>query len=144
MLMIFIEYYRPMNIRSTYRIASLMNQAAPLDLSEHSLRELIAQWNVLHHWLTVQANKTIKMQPHPLSLLSHITACCSTARKVSLFAAFYLSHLMLVSNLISHVGNLPWPMSSCKECSDGPRGAADSWDYRIAGYSVVIWASSEN
>ncbi len=59
------------------------------------------------------------MQPHPLSLLSHITACCSTACKVSLFAASYSSHLMLVSNLIGHVGNPTWPMSSCKECSDG-------------------------
>ena len=90
-------------------------------------------------------------QPHlsernvwALSTWSHGTMECSTLLHInkfnkfnhicyhslliatSLLAASYI--LILVSNLIGHP---PWPMSSCKECSDGLslRKAADSWDY---------------
>ncbi len=75
------------------------------------------------YYVTVQANKTIEMQPHPhlcsaTSLLAGSTAC-----KVSLFAASYSSHLMLVSNLI---GTLEIHRGHVKSAQTDTKGAADS------------------
>ena len=46
-------------------------------------------------------------------------ALCLTTCKLSFVAASYLCHMILVSNLIGHVGIPPWPINCYTECSDG-------------------------